>query len=126
MSTNDAFVLRNGKGDARSGGCTGGGDGDVDFVADFADDGVDGGDYECVLKALKGEMAIGRAFGVKNNFGRMKVYPLAGQNFQGDLSGFEELWIEVDWSGNVLFMQVPIVGPCFYGGMGGGQNERYK
>ena len=40
----------------------------------------------------------------------MKVYPLAGQNFQGDLSGFEELGIEVDWSGNVLFMQVPIVG----------------
>ena len=84
--------------------------GDVDFVADFADDGVDGGDYECVLKALKGEMAIGRAFGVKNIFTKMKVHPLAGDNFQGDLSGFEELGIEIDWSGNVLFMQVPIVG----------------
>ena len=55
-------------------------------------------------------MAIGRAFGVKNNFTKMKVYPLAGELFQGDLSGFEELGIEIDWSGNVLFMRVPIVG----------------
>jgi hypothetical protein len=84
--------------------------GDVDLVADFADDGVDGGDYECVLKALKGEMAIGWAFGVKNIFSKMKVYLMAGQKFLGDLSGFEEMGIEVDWSGNVLFMQVPIVG----------------
>ena len=40
----------------------------MDIVADFADDGVDGNDYECVLKALRGEMVIGRAFGVKKQF----------------------------------------------------------
>ena len=28
--------------------------GDLDFVADFADDGVDGGDYESVLRVLRG------------------------------------------------------------------------
>ena len=68
-------------------------------------------EYECVLKALKGEMATGRrAFGVNTNSSKMKVYPLAGQHFQGDFSGFEELGIIIDWLGNVLFMQVPIVG----------------
>ena len=36
--------------------------GDVGIVADSAADFVDGGDHECVLKALKGEIAIGRAF----------------------------------------------------------------
>ena len=62
------------------------------------------------FESVEGEMAIGRAFGVKNNFSKMKVYPLAGEGFQGDLSGFEELGIEIDWSGNVLFMQVPTAG----------------
>ena len=84
MPTHDAPVLRDEEGDARSGEW----ERDVDFVADFADDRVDGGDYECVLKALKGEMATQRAFGVESNFSEMKVYPLAGHNFQGDLSGF--------------------------------------
>ena len=27
---------------------------------------------------------------------------------QGDLSGFEQLGIEIDWSGKLLFMQVPV------------------
>ena len=38
------------------------------------------------------------------------MYPVAGAAFEGDLSGFERLGIEVDWSGNVKFMQVPIAG----------------
>ena len=42
------------------------------------------------------------------------MYPLAGELFQGDLSGFEKLGIEIDWSGNVLFMQVPIVGTLVF------------
>jgi hypothetical protein len=55
--------------------------GDVDLVADFADDGVEGGEYECVLKALRGEMAIGRAFVVTNNFSTMKSLPAGRAGF---------------------------------------------
>eukprot|EP00973_Karenia_brevis_P091460 12407535-Karenia_brevis.AAC.1 len=40
----------------------------------------------------------------------MVVHPLAGDRFTGDLSEFQRLGITVDWSGNVKFMQVPIVG----------------
>jgi len=40
----------------------------------------------------------------------MVLYPLAGRGFTGDLSRFEELGIKIDYSGNVKFMQVPVVG----------------
>ena len=40
----------------------------------------------------------------------MAVYPLAGDGFYGDLSKFERLGIKVDYSKNVKFMQVPIIG----------------
>ena len=55
----------------------------LDFTADFADDGVDGGDFENVLKVLEGEAAIANAFGLRYNFSKMVVYPLAGRDFQG-------------------------------------------
>ena len=40
----------------------------------------------------------------------MVVYPLAGDAFDGDLEEFKRMGIKVDYSGNVKFMQVPIVG----------------
>eukprot|EP00973_Karenia_brevis_P062262 8660133-Karenia_brevis.AAC.1 len=45
--------------------------GDVDFVADFADDGVIGGDVETVLKVLRGELAISDEYGFRCNFDKM-------------------------------------------------------
>ena len=89
----------------RVGGCE-----DLSFVADFADDGVLGGDYEAVLKVLKAEAALGGEYGLRNNFSKMKVYTVAGESFEGDLAGFESLGIPIDKSCNVEFMKVPIVG----------------
>eukprot|EP00973_Karenia_brevis_P032578 4496591-Karenia_brevis.AAC.1 len=40
----------------------------------------------------------------------MVLYPLAGQDFTGDVSSFERMGITVDYSCNVKFMQVPVVG----------------
>ena len=82
----------------------------LDFAADFADDGVDGGDYEAVFKVLEKEIALGPEYGLRNNYEKMVVYPLAGDRFTGDLSRFIELGVQVDYSCNVKFMQVPVVG----------------
>eukprot|EP00973_Karenia_brevis_P037079 5112184-Karenia_brevis.AAC.1 len=82
----------------------------LDFMADFADDGVIGGHIDDVLKVMKGEIAIGREYGLRNNYSKMVLYPLAGNSFDGDVSEFERLGISVDYSGNVKFMQVPVVG----------------
>eukprot|EP00973_Karenia_brevis_P057578 8008662-Karenia_brevis.AAC.1 len=40
----------------------------------------------------------------------MVLYPLAGQDFTGDVSAFERMGITVDYSCNVKFMQVPMSG----------------
>ena len=83
---------------------------ELDFAADFADDGVDGGDCDIVFKVLEKEIALGREYGLRNNYDKMVLYPLAGHQFAGDLSKFIEMGIKVDYSGNVKFMQVPIAG----------------
>ena len=88
--------------------------GSVDFSADYADDGVDGGDYEAVLKVLEKEIELGTEYGLRNNYKKMVVYPLAGDRFVGDLSRFRELGILVDYSCNVKFMQVPIAGSAAF------------
>ena len=71
----------------------------VDFVADFADDGVLGGDGDKVLEVLKREIELGPEYGSKFNFSKMVVYPVAGQLFDGELEGYRQLGIKVDISG---------------------------
>ena len=68
----------------------------LDFSADFADDGVEGGDCEAVYKVLEKEMALGPEHGLRNNFDKMAVYSLAWRRFTGDISKFERLGIKVD------------------------------
>ena len=58
---------------------------DIEFAADFEDDGVDGGDYEHVFKVLEKEIALGAENGSRNNYDKMVVYPLAGERFILDL-----------------------------------------
>eukprot|EP00973_Karenia_brevis_P024577 3389852-Karenia_brevis.AAC.1 len=54
---------------------------DIDFSADFADDGVLGGHYEYVLRVFKCESAIGREYDTKQNFDKMVAYTLVGDKF---------------------------------------------
>ena len=42
-----------------------------------------------VLKQLKDEIRMGRAYGSKFNMDKMVLYPVAGTHFQGDVIGFE-------------------------------------
>ena len=69
-----------------------------------------GGDFEHVYKVWEKEIALGHEYGLRNNYSKMVVYPLAGDKFRGDLSSFERLGITVDYSRNVTFIQVPVVG----------------
>ena len=72
---------------------------------------------EAVLIVLEKEVALGPEYGLRNNYSKMVVYPLAGQQFVGDLSRFAALGIAIDYSGNVKFMQVLLNNPRFYQGM---------
>ena len=49
-------------------------------------------------------------YGRRNHYDKMVVYPLAGRAFTEYLSKFERLGAKVDYSQNVKFMQVPVVG----------------
>ena len=82
--------------------------GGLDYAADFADDGVDGGDFEEVYKVLEKEIALGPQYGLRNNYDKMVVYPSAGRTFTGDLSKFERLGIKIDCSQNVQVHGLPV------------------
>ena len=43
------------------------------------------------------EIALGPEYGLRNNYDKMVVYPLAGRRFAGDISKFTALGIAVDW-----------------------------
>jgi hypothetical protein len=77
----------------------------LDFTADFADDGVDGGDCDTVYNVLEKEVALGPEYGLRNICEKMVVYPLAGERFSGDLSKFTALGIPIDYTGNVKFIK---------------------
>ena len=60
----------------------------LDFTADFADDGCD---CDAVSRVLEEEIApLGPQYGLRNNYEKMVVYPMAGERFTGDLSKFVE------------------------------------
>ncbi len=75
--------------------------GDLDFTADFADDGViGGGDVQTVLKVLKGEIAIGAEYGARKKYSKMVLYPLAGDwlsDVSWSLEEFRRLGIAADF-----------------------------
>ena len=76
--------------------------------------GCTAGDYETVLRVLKEEIAVASEYGLRFNYSKMVLYPLAGDAFLGDLSGFTDLGININRSGNVMFMKVPIVGSAAF------------
>ncbi len=69
--------------------------------ADYADGGMDGGSAEVVLATLKGEVAFGEQYGMHLKYGKVALYLLAGNEFEGDVSAFERLGIKIDRSQSV-------------------------
>ena len=55
----------------------------LDFAADFADDGVDGGDCDAVYKVLEEEIALGPEYGLRNNYGKDGCLPSGRGAFHG-------------------------------------------
>eukprot|EP00973_Karenia_brevis_P092414 12412320-Karenia_brevis.AAC.1 len=46
----------------------------------------------------------------------MVLYVLAGQEFQGNLQEFRDMGVQIDYTGDVKFMQVPVVGSAAFVG----------
>ena len=60
---------------------------------------------------IEGEISLGSEYGLRHNFSKMVLYPLAGMGFNEtqarELDGFRRLGVKIDYSCNVKFMQVP-------------------
>ena len=96
----------------------------LSIKADYADDGIDGGSLKNRWNTLQEEIALADRFGTKFNYDKMKLYLLAGDFFNSDnsstdekfrenmdmLANFRGLGIEIDYSQNISFMKVPIMG----------------
>lgn len=92
--------------------------------ADYADDGINGGSLKNLWNTLEEEIALAERFGATFRFDKMKLYLLAGEFFNSDnanddpqyrenmemLENFKSKGIEIDYSQNITFMKVPIIG----------------
>ena len=85
--------------------------GKLSIQADYADDGMDGGEPSDVLEVLKEEKVLAERYGARLNLTKMVVYIVGGEGVTDEsLRGFEELGIKIDRSMNIVFMKAPVHG----------------
>lgn len=91
---------------------------DLSVVADYADDGMDGGTLQKIWETIQEEKLIADMHGVKFNFKKMKLYLMAGDDYNPTqdpdidrlIRNFRGLGIKIDTSCNIKFMKVPLIG----------------
>ena len=88
----------------------------LSIVADYADDGMDGGTLQQIWNTLQEEMLIADVYGVEFNFKKMKLYLMEGEAFQATpeevnlIQCFRRQGITVDTSLDITFLKVPLIG----------------
>ena len=97
----------------------------LSIVADYADDGMDGGSLQQIWDTLQEEYLIADKYGLQFNYKKMTLYLMDGESSQDPqdpqvqslLQRFREKGIAIDTSMNIMFMKVPLIGsPSFVKG----------
>lgn len=116
MPLNDAYVLRHETKMRELTPSTS----NLSIMADYANDGMVGGDLEQLWETLQEEIGSVSRFGMKFNFGKMKLYLIAGATFDPSereaelIDKFRALGIQIDVSQNIVFMKTPIMGTAVF------------
>ena len=77
---------------------------------EYADDGFCRGRAQDVLRYFRGEIRLGEKFGLKYDLSQCTVYLLSGYGFRGDISGFQELGVQIRTGCDVQILKIPVSG----------------
>ena len=65
------------------------------FQPEYADDGFRGGRIQDIIRYFREEIRLAEKFGLKYDLSQYMVYLLSGDQFRGDISGFQELGVQI-------------------------------
>ena len=80
------------------------------FQPEYADDGFCGGRIQDVDRYFGEESRLAAKFGLKYDLSQCTDYLLSGDHFRGDLSGFQELGIQIRTDCDIQILKAPISG----------------
>ena len=82
----------------------------IPFAPEYADDGFSGGADDEVFKLFQEELRLAQEYGLRYDLNNCTLYPLAGDDFRGDISAFQALGVRIDATYNIQILKAPICG----------------
>ena len=80
------------------------------FQPEYADDGFCGGRVQDVIRYFREEIRLAEKFGLKYDLSQCTVYLLSGDQFRGDVSGFQELGVQIRTGNDIQMLKIPVSG----------------
>jgi hypothetical protein len=78
---------------------------ELEYIAEYADDSLLGGNVQDVLRQFEAEMRVGQRYGLQINPAKCVLYLPSGADFQGDIQRFQQLGVTVKPHANMKFLQ---------------------
>ena len=99
---------RNAEEAARASGIT------LPFQPEYADDDFCGGRIQDIIRIFGEEIRLAEKFDLKYDLSQCTIYLLSGDQFRGDVSGFQELGIQIRTANDIQMLKIPASGqPIF-------------
>ena len=80
------------------------------FRSEYADDGFYGGRARDIIRHFREEIRLVAKFGLKYDLAQCTVFLLSGDSFRGDVSGIQELGVQIKSDCEIQMMKTPVSG----------------
>ena len=80
------------------------------FQPEYTDDDFCGGRVQDIIRYFREEMRLMEKFGLKYDLSQCTIYLLSGDQFRGDVSGFQELGVQIRTGNDIQMLKIPASG----------------
>ena len=80
------------------------------FEPEYADDSFSGGRVQDVLRCFREEIKLAEKYGFSYDLSQCTLYLLAGDEFRGDVSGFQALGVRIQTGTDIQMLKAPVCG----------------
>ena len=76
------------------------------FQAEYTDDGFCGGRIQDIIRYFREAIRLAEKFALKYDLSQYTIYLLSGDQFRGDISGFQELGIQIRTGNDIQMLKI--------------------
>ena len=80
------------------------------FQPEYADDGFYGGRIQDIIRYFREEIRLAEKFVLKYDLSQCTIYLLSGDQFRGDVAGFQELGDQIRTGNDIQMLKKPVSG----------------